>query len=192
MLEILLQRKGGKNHIKSALKEKYNKEKRKNNVIYHFDSKQLQFSIYLMQILLKCIHAHRMVTFCFSGSTYSLSTLIHTATLIVQRLHRGLGLAKSFYKACWEVYASAQQSPKDKKVICFQIQSGLQKKTKNLLVYNGFHVFTNINSHTLSTDKNGSNNNAQILAKKAEPVFYSKFIPKQVASKISQNNLNPS
>ncbi|KAG8124032.1 hypothetical protein E2320_019500 [Naja naja] len=52
-----------------------------------------------------------------AGSTYSLSTLIHTATLIVQRLHRGLGLAKSFYRACCDVYASTQQSQKDKKLV---------------------------------------------------------------------------
>ncbi|XP_034264874.1 midasin [Pantherophis guttatus] len=63
------------------------------------------------------IAVHTEAKETLAGSTYSLSTLIHTATLIVQRLHRGLGLAKSFYKACWEVYASAQQSPKDKKLV---------------------------------------------------------------------------
>ncbi|XP_070589310.1 midasin [Erythrolamprus reginae] len=63
------------------------------------------------------IAVHTEAKEILTGSTYTLSTLIHTATLIVQRLHRGLGLAKSFYKACWEVYASTQQSSKDKKLV---------------------------------------------------------------------------
>ncbi|XP_013912735.1 PREDICTED: midasin-like, partial [Thamnophis sirtalis] len=63
------------------------------------------------------IAVHTEAKETLAGSTYTLSTLIHAATLIVQRLHRGLGLAKSFYNACWEVYASAQQSPKDKKLV---------------------------------------------------------------------------
>ncbi|XP_062980947.1 midasin [Elgaria multicarinata webbii] len=51
------------------------------------------------------------------GSTYTLSSLIHSATLIVQQLHRGLGLAKSFYKACWEVYACPQHSQDHQKLV---------------------------------------------------------------------------
>ncbi|XP_053143364.1 midasin isoform X2 [Hemicordylus capensis] len=45
-----------------------------------------------------------------AGFTFSLSSLIHAATLIAQQLHRGLGLAKSFYSVCWEVYACSQWS----------------------------------------------------------------------------------
>uniref|UniRef100_A0A670YNZ0 Midasin n=1 Tax=Pseudonaja textilis TaxID=8673 RepID=A0A670YNZ0_PSETE len=63
------------------------------------------------------IAVHTEAKETLAGSTYSLSTLIHTATLIVQRLHQGLGLAKSFYKACWEVYASTQHTQKDKKLV---------------------------------------------------------------------------
>ncbi|XP_066468783.1 midasin [Tiliqua scincoides] len=44
------------------------------------------------------------------GSSYSLSSLLHAATLIVQQLHRGFDLAKSFYRACWEVYVCPQRS----------------------------------------------------------------------------------
>uniref|UniRef100_K7FQC1 Midasin n=1 Tax=Pelodiscus sinensis TaxID=13735 RepID=K7FQC1_PELSI len=51
-----------------------------------------------------------------AGSMLSLSTLIHAATLIVQQLHRGLGLAKSFYRACWEVYVRSQQSHMNQKL----------------------------------------------------------------------------
>ncbi|XP_077160450.1 midasin isoform X2 [Paroedura picta] len=50
-----------------------------------------------------------------AGSTCSLSSLIHAATLIVQQLHRGISLAKSFYRACWEVYVCPQQSQDNRK-----------------------------------------------------------------------------
>ncbi|KAJ7341746.1 hypothetical protein JRQ81_006597 [Phrynocephalus forsythii] len=52
-----------------------------------------------------------------AGSTYTVSSLIHAATLIVQQLHRGLGIAKSFYKACWEVYMCAQHSQDSQKAV---------------------------------------------------------------------------
>uniref|UniRef100_A0A8C0IUI7 Midasin n=1 Tax=Chelonoidis abingdonii TaxID=106734 RepID=A0A8C0IUI7_CHEAB len=51
------------------------------------------------------------------GSVLSLSSLIHAATLIVQQLRRGLGLAKSFYRACWEVYVRSQQSQMNQKLV---------------------------------------------------------------------------
>lgn len=56
------------------------------------------------------------VNFSFSGSSYTLSALINAATLIVQQLRRGFGLAKSFYKACWDIYVSSQQSGDNQKV----------------------------------------------------------------------------
>ncbi|KAH0622150.1 hypothetical protein JD844_024188 [Phrynosoma platyrhinos] len=52
-----------------------------------------------------------------AGSTYTLSSLIHAATLIVQQLHRGLGLSRSFYKACWEVYVCMQHLQNNKKLV---------------------------------------------------------------------------
>ncbi|XP_060128572.1 midasin isoform X2 [Zootoca vivipara] len=50
-----------------------------------------------------------------AGSSYTLSALINAATLIVQQLRRGFGLAKSFYKACWDIYVSSQQSEDNQK-----------------------------------------------------------------------------
>ncbi|XP_061479315.1 midasin isoform X2 [Rhineura floridana] len=52
-----------------------------------------------------------------AGSTYTLSSLINAATLIVQQLHGGFGLAKSFYKACWDVYVCTQQLEDNKKLV---------------------------------------------------------------------------
>ncbi|XP_015262586.1 PREDICTED: midasin [Gekko japonicus] len=52
-----------------------------------------------------------------AGSTCSLSSLIHAATLTVQQLHRGISLAKSFYRACWEVYVCPQQSQGNRKLV---------------------------------------------------------------------------
>uniref|UniRef100_A0A672UVV0 Midasin n=1 Tax=Strigops habroptila TaxID=2489341 RepID=A0A672UVV0_STRHB len=43
------------------------------------------------------------------SSVLSLSPLLQAAVLIVQQIQRGLGLAKSFYRACWEVYGRSQQ-----------------------------------------------------------------------------------
>uniref|UniRef100_A0A8D0DW25 Midasin n=1 Tax=Salvator merianae TaxID=96440 RepID=A0A8D0DW25_SALMN len=52
-----------------------------------------------------------------AGGSHTLSSLIHAATLIVQQLHRGIGLAKSFCKACWEVYVCSQQSENTQKLV---------------------------------------------------------------------------
>uniref|UniRef100_A0A803SWY9 Midasin n=1 Tax=Anolis carolinensis TaxID=28377 RepID=A0A803SWY9_ANOCA len=52
-----------------------------------------------------------------AGSTFTLSSLIHAATLIVQQLHRGLGLSKSFYKACLEIYVCTQHSQNNQKLV---------------------------------------------------------------------------
>ncbi|XP_074846986.1 midasin isoform X2 [Carettochelys insculpta] len=52
-----------------------------------------------------------------AGSVLSLSSLIHAAILIVQQLQRGLGLAKSFHRACWEVYVRSQQSQMNQKLV---------------------------------------------------------------------------
>ncbi|XP_031820381.1 midasin [Sarcophilus harrisii] len=49
--------------------------------------------------------------------TSSLSTFFHTATLIAQRLMRGLSVTRAFYGACWEVYVCAQQSPASRQLV---------------------------------------------------------------------------
>lgn len=51
-----------------------------------------------------------------SGSVSSLSPLLQAAVLIVQQMQRGLGLVKSFYRACWEVYGRSQQLESNQKV----------------------------------------------------------------------------
>uniref|UniRef100_A0A8D2KWR3 Midasin n=1 Tax=Varanus komodoensis TaxID=61221 RepID=A0A8D2KWR3_VARKO len=63
------------------------------------------------------VAVHTEVKESIAGSTYTLSSLIHSATLIVQQLHRGLGLIKSFYKACWQVYACTQHSQDNQKLV---------------------------------------------------------------------------
>ncbi|XP_067386141.1 midasin isoform X2 [Emydura macquarii macquarii] len=64
---------------------------------------------------LMAVHSETKET--IAGSVLSLSSLVHAATLIVQQLHRGLGLAKSFYSACWEVYVRSQQSQINQKLV---------------------------------------------------------------------------
>ncbi|XP_048793738.1 midasin isoform X1 [Lagopus muta] len=49
------------------------------------------------------------------GSVSSLSPLLQAAVLIVQQMQRGLGLVKSFYRACWEVYGRSQQLQSNQK-----------------------------------------------------------------------------
>ncbi|KFR09321.1 Midasin, partial [Nipponia nippon] len=51
------------------------------------------------------------------GSVSSLSPLLQAAALIVQQIHRGIGLAKSFYRACWEVYGRSQQLQINQKLV---------------------------------------------------------------------------
>ncbi|XP_060024167.1 midasin [Lagenorhynchus albirostris] len=47
----------------------------------------------------------------------SLSTLIHTALLIVQYLQRGLSLDRAFSEACWNAYVRSQASPANQKLV---------------------------------------------------------------------------
>uniref|UniRef100_A0A8C0BEF4 Midasin n=1 Tax=Buteo japonicus TaxID=224669 RepID=A0A8C0BEF4_9AVES len=51
------------------------------------------------------------------SSVSSLSPLLQAAVLIVQQIQRGLGLAKSFYRACWEVYGRSQQLQINQKLV---------------------------------------------------------------------------
>lgn len=62
--------------------------------------------------------AHGWHYFFFIGSpASSLSTLIHTALLIVQYLQRGLSLDRAFSEACWDAYVRSQASPANQKVL---------------------------------------------------------------------------
>ncbi|KFQ77234.1 Midasin, partial [Phaethon lepturus] len=51
------------------------------------------------------------------SSVSSLSPLLQAAALIVQQIQRGLGLAKSFHRACWEVYGRSQQLQINQKLV---------------------------------------------------------------------------
>uniref|UniRef100_A0A803V8M9 Midasin n=1 Tax=Ficedula albicollis TaxID=59894 RepID=A0A803V8M9_FICAL len=58
-----------------------------------------------------------LIAVYLSGSVSSLSSLLQAAVLIVQQIKRGLGLAKSFYRACWEVYGRSQQLQINQKLV---------------------------------------------------------------------------
>ncbi|XP_076780137.1 midasin isoform X2 [Arvicanthis niloticus] len=60
--------------------------------------------------------------------TSSVSTLSHTAILIVQYLQRGLSLHKAFFEACWEVYVCSQHSAANQKLV----QALLESHTSSL------------------------------------------------------------
>ncbi|XP_072854872.2 midasin isoform X1 [Pogona vitticeps] len=89
------------------------------NALDPHDVKQLLHSLGLLGSstcdTLMAVHTEAKES--IAGSTYTLSSLIHAATLIVQQLHRGLGITESFYKACWEVYMGAQHSQDNQKIV---------------------------------------------------------------------------
>uniref|UniRef100_A0A8C4UIL8 Midasin n=1 Tax=Falco tinnunculus TaxID=100819 RepID=A0A8C4UIL8_FALTI len=60
---------------------------------------------------------HSETKAAIAGSVSSLSPLLQAAVLIVQQVQRGLGLAKSFYRACWEVYGRSQQLQVNQKLV---------------------------------------------------------------------------
>ncbi|XP_074752140.1 midasin isoform X1 [Athene noctua] len=60
---------------------------------------------------------HSETKAAIAGSVSSLSPLLQAAVLIVQQIQRGLGLAKSFYRACWEVYGCSQQLQINQKLV---------------------------------------------------------------------------
>ncbi|XP_008936093.1 PREDICTED: midasin, partial [Merops nubicus] len=60
---------------------------------------------------------HSETKAAIAGSVSSLSPLLQAAVLIVQQIQRGLGLAKSFYRACWEVYGRSQQLQVNQKLV---------------------------------------------------------------------------
>ncbi|NXJ78761.1 MDN1 protein, partial [Trogon melanurus] len=60
---------------------------------------------------------HSETKAAIAGSVSSLSALLRAAVLIVQQIQRGLGLAKSFHRACWEVYGRSQQLQINQKLV---------------------------------------------------------------------------
>ncbi|NWH71168.1 MDN1 protein, partial [Piaya cayana] len=60
---------------------------------------------------------HSETKAAIAGSVSSLSPLLQAAVLIVQHTQRGLGLEKSFYRACWEVYGRSQQLQINQKLV---------------------------------------------------------------------------
>ncbi|NXX88474.1 MDN1 protein, partial [Centropus bengalensis] len=60
---------------------------------------------------------HSETKAAIAGSVSSLSALLQAAVLIVQHIQRGLGLGKSFHRACWEVYGRSQQLQINQKLV---------------------------------------------------------------------------
>ncbi|KAM9562699.1 midasin isoform 4-T5 [Guaruba guarouba] len=81
------------------------------NVLDNLDLKLLLHSLGLVgdSICDALIAVHSETKAAIAGSVSSLSPLLQAAVLIVQQIQRGLGFAKSFYRACWEVYGRSQQ-----------------------------------------------------------------------------------
>uniref|UniRef100_A0A8C6J801 Midasin n=1 Tax=Melopsittacus undulatus TaxID=13146 RepID=A0A8C6J801_MELUD len=81
------------------------------NVLDNLDLKLLLHSLGLVggSVCDALIAVHSETKAAIAGSVLSLSPLLQAAVLIVQQIQRGLGLAKSFYRACWEVYGRSQQ-----------------------------------------------------------------------------------
>ncbi|XP_032952982.1 midasin isoform X1 [Rhinolophus ferrumequinum] len=72
---------------------------------------------------------HRETQSAVVGSpASSVSTLIQTASLIVQYLQRGLSLDRAFSEACWEAYVRSQHSPANQKLV----QALLEKHVSSL------------------------------------------------------------
>ncbi|KAJ6665782.1 hypothetical protein lerEdw1_001254 [Lerista edwardsae] len=77
------------------------------------------------------VAVHTEAKTSIAGSSYSLSSLMHVATLIVQQLHRGFDLAKSFYRACWEVYVCSQRSQDNQQLMLDLIVKQVSALTSN-------------------------------------------------------------
>uniref|UniRef100_A0A672UXN9 Midasin n=1 Tax=Strigops habroptila TaxID=2489341 RepID=A0A672UXN9_STRHB len=81
------------------------------NVLDNLDLKLLLHGLGLVgdSVCDALMAVHSETKAAIAGSVLSLSPLLQAAVLIVQQIQRGLGLAKSFYRACWEVYGRSQQ-----------------------------------------------------------------------------------
>uniref|UniRef100_A0A8C3JPS0 Midasin n=1 Tax=Calidris pygmaea TaxID=425635 RepID=A0A8C3JPS0_9CHAR len=99
------------------------------NVLDNLDLKLLLHGLGLVgdSVCDALIAVHSETKAAIAGSASSLSPLLQAAVLIVQQIQRGLGLAKSFYKACWEVYGRSQQLQINQKVkvLCLKHASSL-------------------------------------------------------------------
>ncbi|XP_019393298.1 PREDICTED: midasin isoform X2 [Crocodylus porosus] len=89
------------------------------NVLDQLDLKLLLHELGLVgdSICDALLTVHSETKEMIAGSALSLSSLLHAATLIAQQLHRGIGLAKAFYRACWDVYVGSQQSQMNQKLV---------------------------------------------------------------------------
>ncbi|NXE72930.1 MDN1 protein, partial [Cochlearius cochlearius] len=89
------------------------------NVLDNLDLKLLLHGLGLVgdSICDALMAVHSETKAAIAGSVSSLSPLLQAAALIVQQIQRGLGLAKSFYRACWEVYGRSQQLQINQKAV---------------------------------------------------------------------------
>ncbi|KFP45021.1 Midasin, partial [Chlamydotis macqueenii] len=89
------------------------------NVLDSLDLKLLLHGLGLVgdSICDALVAVHSETKAAIAGSVSSLSPLLQAAALIVQQIQRGLGLAKSFYRACWEVYGRSQQLQVNQKLV---------------------------------------------------------------------------
>ncbi|NXI53175.1 MDN1 protein, partial [Chloroceryle aenea] len=89
------------------------------NVLDNLDLKLLLHGVGLVgdSVCEALLAVHSEAKAAVAGSVSSLSTLLQAAVLIVQQIQRGLGLAKSFYRACWEVYGRSQQLQINQKLV---------------------------------------------------------------------------
>ncbi|NXY90027.1 MDN1 protein, partial [Alcedo cyanopectus] len=89
------------------------------NVLDNLDLKLLLHGLGLVgdSVCEALLAVHSEAKAAVTGSVSSLSPLLQAAVLIVQQIQRGLGLAKSFYRACWEVYGCSQQLQVNQKLV---------------------------------------------------------------------------
>ncbi|KFU91782.1 Midasin, partial [Chaetura pelagica] len=89
------------------------------NVLDNLDLKLLLHGLGLVgdSVCDALLSVHSETKAAIAGSVSSLSPLLQAAVLIVQQIQRGLGLAKSFYRACWEVYGRSQQLQVNQKLV---------------------------------------------------------------------------
>ncbi|OXB54358.1 hypothetical protein ASZ78_011040, partial [Callipepla squamata] len=89
------------------------------NILDNLDLKLLLHGLGLMgdSICDALLAVHSETKTAIPGSVSSLSPLLQAAVLIVQQMQRGLGLVKSFYRACWEVYGRSQQLQINQKLV---------------------------------------------------------------------------
>uniref|UniRef100_A0A8C2SW72 Midasin n=1 Tax=Coturnix japonica TaxID=93934 RepID=A0A8C2SW72_COTJA len=89
------------------------------NVLDNLDLKLLLHGLGLVgdSICDALLAVHSETKTAIPGSVSSLSPLLQAAALIVQQMQRGLGLVKSFYRACWEVYGRSQQLQSNQKLV---------------------------------------------------------------------------